>query len=251
MRFFGYTLLLSCFLLVPRAYGQTPRVMRYKSYDGHLYTQHQVDSLVTQISQRGQAQGQGAYLEVKDKHLRHDTLFYSYTIMRCSQVMVEAHAKLLRFVGQPLPAFALRDLAGKRVTSAALRGQPLVLNLWFTTCKGCIEEMPALNTVMADPANRGIQFLALTYETPAAVNGFLQKRSFSFRHVPEAKAYCDLFTQAYPLTIFVDKQGIVQAIQGPLPFMGPAARSTKAVPSASGDGYLDATALYSALNDIR
>ena len=165
--------------------------------------------------------------------------------------MVEAHAKLMRFVGQPLPAFALRDLAGKRVSSAALRGQPLVINMWFTTCTGCIEEMQALNTVMADPANRGIQFLSFTYETPAAVTGFLQKRPFTFRHVPDAKAYCDLFTQAYPLTIFVDKQGVVQSIQGPLPFLGPTARSEKAVPAASGDGYLDATALYSALRDIR
>ena len=57
MRVCCYALLLSCLLLVSRAYGQAPRVTRYKSYDGHLYTQHQVDSLVAQISQRGQAQG--------------------------------------------------------------------------------------------------------------------------------------------------------------------------------------------------
>jgi hypothetical protein len=111
--------------------------------------------------------------------------------------------------------------------------------------------MPALNTVAADPANQHIQFLSLTYETLPAVKTFLHKRPFHFRHLPAAKAYCDLFTQAYPLTIFVDKQGIVRSIQGPLPFMGPQARNAKSVPSASGDGYLDATALYSALNEIR
>jgi cytochrome c biogenesis protein CcmG/thiol:disulfide interchange protein DsbE len=165
--------------------------------------------------------------------------------------MVEAHTRLMRFVDHPLPAFELRDLTGHLVTSTALRGQPLVLNMWFTTCSGCIDEMPALNTVQADPANQHIQFLSLTYETPAAVQAFLHKRPFHFRHLPAAKAYCDLFTQAYPLTIFVDKQGMVRAIQGPLPFMGPQAKSAHAVPNASGDGYLDATALYSALNEIR
>jgi hypothetical protein len=67
-------LLLSCLLVLPRAYGQGPRVTRYKSYDGHLYTQQQVDSLVAKIGQRGHAQGIGAYLDIRDKQQRHDTL---------------------------------------------------------------------------------------------------------------------------------------------------------------------------------
>jgi cytochrome c biogenesis protein CcmG/thiol:disulfide interchange protein DsbE len=251
MRLLPCLLLLSDLLLGTTAYGQAPSVTRYKSYDGHLYTRHQADSMVAQVSQRGHAQGLGAYLDLQQKQLRHDTLVYSFAIMRCSQAMVEAHTKLMRFVDQPLPAFELRDLAGRVVKSQALRGKPLVLNLWFTTCTGCIEEMPALNTVQADPVNQHIQFLALTYETPTAVRTFLQKRPFHFRHLPAAKAYCDVFTQAYPLTIFVDKQGVVRAIQGPLPFMGPQAWGAKAVPNATGDGYLDATALYSALNEIR
>lgn len=251
MRLLPCLLLLSGLLLRATAYGQAPPVTRYKSYDGHLYTRSQADSIVAQFSQRGQAKGMGAYLDIQEKQLRHDTLVCSFSIMRCSPAMVEAHTKLMRFVDQPLPAFELRDLAGHVVKSQALRGKPLVLNLWFTTCTGCIEEMPALNTVQADPLNQHIQFLSLTYETPAAVQTFLQKRPFHFRHLPAAKAYCDVFTQAYPLTIFVDKQGIVRNIQGPLPFMGPQARNAKSVPNASGDGYLDATALYSALNEIR
>lgn len=251
MRLLSYLLLLSSLLLGATAYGQAPAVTRYQSYDGHLYTRHQADSIVSHLSQRGQAQGLGAYLDIREKRLRHDTLVCSFSIMRCSPAMVEAHTKLMRFVDQPLPAFELRDLTGRLVKSQALRGRPLVLNLWFTTCTGCIEEMPALNTVQADPVNQHIQFLSLTYETPAAVQTFLQKRPFRFRHLPAAKAYCDVFTQVYPLTIFVDKQGIVRNIQGPLPFMGPQARGPKAVPNATGDGYLDATALYSALNEIR
>lgn len=251
MRFFSCALLLSFLLVLPRAYGQAPHVIRYKSHDGPLYTQQQVDSIVTYFSQRGQAHGMSAYLDIRDKQQRHDTLLYTYSVMRCSQALVEAHTKLLHFVGQPLPAFELRDLAGKLVQSTALRGKPLVINMWFTTCTGCIDEMPALNTVMADPRNQQMQFLALTYETPTAVKDFLQKRPFHFRHLPAAKAYCDLFTQVYPLTIFVDKQGVVRAIQGPLPFMGLNARSANPVPNAIGDGYLDATTLYSALNEIR
>jgi peroxiredoxin len=251
MRALSFFLWLSLLLVLPSAYGQAQHVRRYKSLDGHLYTQPQVDSLLMLIRQRAQAQGLGAYLDIQAKQQRHDTLFCSFSITRCSPALVEAHDKLLRFVNQPLPAFALRDLTGHIVQSASLRGKPLVLNLWFTACTGCIEEMPALNTVAADPANKHIQFLSLTYETPTAVKTFLRKRPFHFRHLPAAKAYCDVFTQAYPLTIFVDKHGLVRAIQGPLSFLGPQAYNAQSVPNASGNGYLDATPLYSALDEIR
>lgn len=213
MRALLFFLLLSLLLVLSSPEVQAQHVTRYKSYDGHLYTQPQVDSLVAQLSQCRQAQGMGPYLDIREKQQRHDMLFCSFSIMRCSQAVVEAHTKLLRIVNQLLPAFELQDLNGQVVKSTILRGKPLVLNLWFTTYAGCIEEMPALNTVAADPTNKHIQFLALTYETPATVRGFLQKRPFHFRQVPTARAYCNLFfTQAYPLIIFVDKQGIVRSL---------------------------------------
>jgi peroxiredoxin len=251
MRALLFCLWLSLFLSLPRVYAQAQRVTRYKSPDGHLYTQPQVDSLLTLFSQRAQAQGMGAYLDIEAKQLRHDTLFCYFSIGRASSAMMEARAQRLRFVNQPLPAFTLRDLNGQVVQSTSLRGQPLVLNLWLVACTGCIEEMPALNTVAADPANQHIQFLSLTYETPTAVKTFLRKRPFHFRHLPAAKAYCDVFTQAYPLTILVDKHGIVRAVQGPLAFLGPQAYNTQSVPNASGTGYLDARPLYRALDEIR
>ncbi len=245
-------LLSLCLLVIlSGTYVQAQQLTLYKSYDGHLYTRQQVDSVTEQVNNRVKAQGQGAYWEVVDKQRRQDTLLCTFSINRASQSMVDDHARLLQFVGKPLPAFELRDLAGQVVKSAALRGQPAVLNMWFTTCTGCIAEMPALNTVMADPANKHIRFLSLTYEKPAAVTSFLQKRTFTFRHIPDAKAYCGLFTQAYPITIFVDKQGIISAIQGGLPFMNPDSVSTKRIATAAGNDYVDATALYMALDDIR
>lgn len=223
----------------------------YLGEGNKVVTQAHVDSAVARLQQRYQAQGLSAALIVKAKTQRHDTLFYSYTIQVGPASSLQAQAQLKRFIGQPLPPFTLRDLHGRVVTSQGLRGQPLVLNLWFTTCAGCVQEMPALNQAQASASNKGITFLALTYESAEKVRDFLRKRAFTFQHLPAARTYCEVFTQAYPLTIFVDRQGLIQAIQPGLPVIGPNFQSAHRVLAADGQLYLDATALEEGLALIR
>ncbi|HEY8375724.1 MAG TPA: TlpA disulfide reductase family protein [Nannocystis sp.] len=40
------------------------------------------------------------------------------------------------------PGFTLRGLDGRAVTSTALRGKIGVVHFWFTTCAGCLLELP-------------------------------------------------------------------------------------------------------------
>jgi peroxiredoxin len=46
--------------------------------------------------------------------------------------------------GQDAPDFALPDRTGRAWSLKSLRGRPVLLNFWFTTCPPCIEEMPGL-----------------------------------------------------------------------------------------------------------
>ena len=48
-----------------------------------------------------------------------------------------------------IPPFDLKDLAGKRVTSASLKGKPTLVSFFFSTCVPCILE------VRADQSFRG------------------------------------------------------------------------------------------------
>jgi len=252
MRFLQFGCLIGGALLLA---ASTPVLAQQKVFymgEGNkLLSQAHVDSMVARMKQRYQAQRLGAALVVTSKTQRHDTLFCEYTINIAPTSSLEAEAKRQRFVGQTLPSFKLQDLDGRTVTSEGLRGRPLVLNLWFTTCGGCIQEMPALNQAQVAASNRGIDFLALTYEPADKVRSFLRKRSFTFRHIPAAKAYCNLFTQEYPVTIFVDKQGVIKAIQEGLPVIGPAFQSNHRVLAADGQLYLDAAALEEGLALIR
>ena len=66
----------------------------------------------------------------------------------------------------PLPAVTLRTLAGAAQPLAALRGTPLVLNLWATWCPPCARELPLL--VHAARHEHGVRIVLIDQGQDAA-----------------------------------------------------------------------------------
>ena len=56
--------------------------------------------------------------------------------------------------GTPLPKALLTDPSGRTLDTAALRGRPVLVNLWATWCAPCVKEMPLLDALAADYAGR-------------------------------------------------------------------------------------------------
>jgi thiol-disulfide isomerase/thioredoxin len=52
--------------------------------------------------------------------------------------------------GAAMPDFALSDPSGKRLTSGALKGKPVLINLWATWCGPCVLEMPMLDALAGE-----------------------------------------------------------------------------------------------------
>ena len=201
-------------LLSIRAQGQ---VVRYRNGNSKLWTAAQVDSLILVMNERGKSRDFTFAKYVKSTITRPDTIIYEYTLKGTNAGARADELKHSAFIGQPLPAFTLTDIAGATVSSTSLLGRPVVLNLWFTTCPPCIAEMPALNRIMAEPASKKVVFLALTYESKAKVQAFLKTHSFAFRQLVGAEKYCGQFTAGYPISIFVDRQGVIRNILGAIP----------------------------------
>lgn len=240
------TQLLSLGLLLTLALLSTPvqgQVVRYKGASPKLWTATQVDSMITAINKKVKSLGTTVSKQIKNTITRPDTIIYEFTLKGANAGVRKNQQKYAAFIGKPLPAFALPDLVGKQVDSKKLLGKPVVLNLWFTSCTPCVAEMPALNRVQAEKAGTGIVFLALTYESREKVQAFLKKRPFSFRHVAGAKQYCDQFTTSYPISIFVDKNGIVKNILEGMPMVYDSVMKT---PS----GVVDDKEFYAALKQI-
>lgn len=57
-------------------------------------------------------------------------------------------------LGKTAPALAVYDLAGNEATLAQWRGRTVYLNFWSVSCGGCIAEMPVLQRLSVQYAQR-------------------------------------------------------------------------------------------------
>ena len=94
--------------------------------------------------------------------------------------------------GEPFPQFSETDMDGRTWTNDSVRGRVMVINLWYSGCGPCRAEMPILS------------------EWKEQLPGVM------FLHLVEAK---DMMAwigyEGFPLTIVVDKKGIVRhAVHG-------------------------------------
>src|SRR5688572_5482092 len=111
--------------------------------------------------------------------------------------------------GMAAPNFSVRDLMGKAVTMADLKGKVVVLNFWFIGCPACLDMEPKLNAFKAKFAgNDNVVFLAMTTDPPGALKKYLSKVRFDYQQAADAKAAMDMFVFAgFPKNIVISKKG--------------------------------------------
>lgn len=68
-------------------------------------------------------------------------------------------------VGAPAPAATLVTLDGRRISSAELRGQVVILTFWATWCAPCRDELPLLSDYLAQHPDGRLQILAFGLDT--------------------------------------------------------------------------------------
>ena len=125
--------------------------------------------------------------------------------------------------GSELPDFTLKDIDGKELQLKALRGAPVLINLWATWCAPCVAELPALDRL----AQRGgIRVLTVSQDMgqPEKVAAFLRQRGVT-RLEPWLDPANDLVfhfgAQILPTSILYDAQGReVWRVTGPLEWDG-------------------------------
>lgn len=116
------------------------------------------------------------------------------------------------------PDIAVTAADGRVVRLSSLRGRPLVLNFWASTCPPCRSEMPAFQEAFEQQGADGIQFamvdvIGFNGETEQRAREFLAQQGFTF------PAYFDIEGQgtyeyglsSIPRTFFIDAQGYVVA----------------------------------------
>ena len=139
-----------------------------------------------------------------------------------------------RFIGHPAPDFRLQDLNGKEVTLAEFKGKVVLLDFWATWCGPCREELPALQRIHRDLADKDVVVLALdAKEEKDVVAKFIEKQKYTFPVLLTPSEVLDGYRiHAYPSVFAIDKNGLVAEILWGSAFLSNGSRLHKAIETA-------------------
>lgn len=114
---------------------------------------------------------------------------------------------------------SFKTIKGNNFDKLSLKNNPSVINLWFTTCAPCIEEMPFLNQLKEKFGSK-VNFVSLTFNNKEEVENFLKKRDFNYIHLIDEKSFLkEKNIIQYPINLFLDKNGVVKKVEGNIPMI--------------------------------
>jgi cytochrome c biogenesis protein CcmG/thiol:disulfide interchange protein DsbE len=120
-----------------------------------------------------------------------------------------------------VPVFSYETLAGDTLTSDALRGKVVLVNVWATWCPPCKVEMPLLQSMAERHASAGLVVLGLSRDQgPASdVRSFLAERGITYPVAIVGREAERTFggVRGYPTSFLLDRTGRIRhAALGPL-----------------------------------
>ena len=79
------------------------------------------------------------------------------------------------------PDITLTTIKGEKIDLKSLRGRPVLINFWATTCPGCVKEMPQLADLHNELHGKGLTIIgvAVSYDPPNQVLEMVKER-----HIP-------------------------------------------------------------------
>ena len=124
-----------------------------------------------------------------------------------------AEAELKPWKGGATPQLDLKDLEGRSVDLAALRGRVVLINFWATWCEPCRDEMPSLERLRDKLKGRPFDLVVVNYgESNATVSRFMAKLGLSIPVLldPEKRTAQEWKVGGLPMTFLVDATGRVR-----------------------------------------
>lgn len=124
--------------------------------------------------------------------------------------------------GRAAPEFSLKLLSGGEASLARFKGHPVVINFWATWCKPCRQEMPEIIAAYQAHRTHHLEVLAVNLsdqDKMKDVRKFVAEMALPFPVLLDEKGKTReryrLIT--VPTSVFIDRQGIVRAINaGPI-----------------------------------
>lgn len=120
--------------------------------------------------------------------------------------------------GDPLPSIELFTNDGEAIDTDDLRGRPLVINLWYSTCEPCKRELPAFAEVHAEFGDR-VRFIGVNpQDVPETNESFARERGVQYELLLDRDGAftVELGVARFPSTFFVSADGTIVRQSGVL-----------------------------------
>ncbi|MGH7468484.1 MAG: peroxiredoxin family protein [Longimicrobiales bacterium] len=122
--------------------------------------------------------------------------------------------------GSLAPAYSAPALDGQPVALADFKGKVVLLNVWATWCRPCVQEMPALERIFRELAPEGLAVVAVSVDAPVGgfdsmgnaggdIRAFVREYDLSFTILHDARRRVQPLFGLFglPTTVVIDRSG--------------------------------------------
>jgi thiol-disulfide isomerase/thioredoxin len=118
-------------------------------------------------------------------------------------------------IGSRLPDFAVKDLQGRELSSADLRGKVVLIDFWATWCQPCKKEMPGYQKLFDKYGSHGFAVIGLKFDVMRDTENPVQFARKIGVEYPLAVASEDIKQKfggipGLPTTMLYDRQGVLR-----------------------------------------
>jgi cytochrome c biogenesis protein CcmG/thiol:disulfide interchange protein DsbE len=117
--------------------------------------------------------------------------------------------------GTVAPEIGLKDLSGRGVRIASLKGKVVLVDFWASWCAPCREELPVLESFYKKYRARGFEIVGVNLDqSPKNVQRFLSGTPLSFRVVHDrGRTVAERYAPAkMPSSFLIDRKGVVRHV---------------------------------------
>ena len=118
-------------------------------------------------------------------------------------------------IGQPAPRYAATTLAGDSVSTGALAGKVVLLNVWATWCAPCRAEIPYLQSLYEQHRAGGLEIVGVSVDARGqdeAIREFAQdfRVTAALGREPDERVQSLYMALGVPSSYLIDRAGILR-----------------------------------------